>query len=425
MWDARTGHLAASPMVHPDWVFHAEFNADSRLVVTACRDKYVRVWDWRTGRLVGSPSKHSSEVKDARFLRDGYSVVSLESERTPRISSLRTGRPLAPARDSRIQGYQLLITPDDHRAIVAGFRPWLDILPLDYEPLNENRNDRTRRQILAELVSGQTLNLSGGPISDTSGSGSGEIVDKMATAGWLARWDSLGAGQPAKSLPDGEPLNFATDRHELAHTRGNNFAELGRWDLAVAEFKRATEGHPEDFEYSASLRLIAPVGRGCHRLPPRLRSAIEQFGTTRDERLANDVASLCVLLPDALSDHGSCLRLAELAATRGRGYHEQNTLGTVLYRAGYPEKAITQLTKAAESHGTGGTPYDWLFLAMAHSDLGQPLEARRHFSRAKDWLERASRGEQPADPYLGRRLSWVRRSELHRLLKEAEARLRE
>ena len=59
IWDVATGALAAMPILHPDWVFHADFSPDGRLVVTACRDRYVRVWDWRTGRLAGSPAKYS------------------------------------------------------------------------------------------------------------------------------------------------------------------------------------------------------------------------------------------------------------------------------------------------------------------------------------------------------------------------------
>ena len=187
---------------------------------------------------------------------------------------------------------------------------------------------------------------------------------------------------------------------------------------------RGTQGRPDDFllQHHHALSLLAAGNPGDYRRV--CAQLIEQFRATSDARIANNVASLCILLPDALSDHGPCLHLAQLAASAAGGYLEQNTLGTALYRAGQARAAIDQLARAIELHGAGGTPYDWLFLAMAHHDLGQIQEARRQFSRAKDWLERADRGEQANDPYLGSRLSWVRRIELRHLLEEAEARLR-
>ena len=54
-----------------------------------------------------------------------------------------------------------------------------------------------------------------------------------------------------------------------------------------------------------------------------------------------------------------------------------NTLGAVLYRAGRFEEAVRQLKRSVEVHGAGGTPYDALFLAMAHHQLGHADQARR------------------------------------------------
>src|SRR5262249_38780522 len=156
-------------------------------------------------------------------------------------------KPLAPPRYSRIQGYQLLITPDDEWAIVTGFRPWMNVVPLPREVMKAKETDLARNRILAELVSGHTLNPNGGSTSDPPQSGWDEIIDKMTSAAWLARWDSLTAGRDAQTAPDGDRLDFATDPDELVHARGDNFAELGRWDLAAAEFAHATERQPDDF----------------------------------------------------------------------------------------------------------------------------------------------------------------------------------
>ena len=152
-------------------------------------------------------------MKDSRLLGDGDTVVSLEYERGLRIWSGRTGKPLAPAHSSRIQGYQLLITPDEGVAVFTGFRPWMDVVPLPRNAASGG-SDLARSRILAELVAGHALNLSGGPSPESAESGSDEILDKLTTADWLARWKSLVAGRAPRSAADGSGLEFATDPDE-------------------------------------------------------------------------------------------------------------------------------------------------------------------------------------------------------------------
>lgn len=52
IWD-KNGNLLRS-LPHPDGVFGADFTPNSKQVVTACRDKIIRVWDTQTGREVNT-----------------------------------------------------------------------------------------------------------------------------------------------------------------------------------------------------------------------------------------------------------------------------------------------------------------------------------------------------------------------------------
>jgi Tfp pilus assembly protein PilF len=117
--------------------------------------------------------------------------------------------------------------------------------------------------------------------------------------------------------------------------------------------------------------------------------------------------------PDAVTDYTLPLELARLAASRQPNVPAVlNTLGTVLYRAGQDDKAIEQLTKAIEVHGKGGTPADWLILALAHQRQGRAGEARKWLDKAVTELEKQ-----------GAEQSWSNQLELRLLRREAEARI--
>src|SRR5262249_60567827 len=85
---------------------------------------------------------------------------------------------------------------------------------------------------------------------------------------------------------------------------------------------------------------------------------------------ANDTAWMCAFAPQAVPDPALPVRLAERAVGVGRQWEQLNTLGAVLYRAGRHEEAIQRLTESMHANPPEGTPSDWLFLAMAHPQLG-------------------------------------------------------
>ena len=76
-------------------------------------------------------------------------------------------------------------------------------------------------------------------------------------------------------------------------------------------------------------------------------------------------------------------RAVELAPEQGGSW---NTLGVALYRTGDDRSAVGALDKSM-SLRRGGDPFDWLFLAMAHRQLGNLPEARRWYEQSLKWLE--------------------------------------
>ena len=78
--DFATGTVVVELPAHPDLVYSASFSPDGRLLVTACRDRTVRVWDWRAGRLACPPFEHAKDAID-RDLHAGRALGALGERR--------------------------------------------------------------------------------------------------------------------------------------------------------------------------------------------------------------------------------------------------------------------------------------------------------------------------------------------------------
>jgi Flp pilus assembly protein TadD len=165
---------------------------------------------------------------------------------------------------------------------------------------------------------------------------------------------------------------------------------------------------PEILPHLGLLRLQRGDEKGYRRACAEL---LERYGKTRQPWDANTVARACALLPDAVTDYTQPLALARLAATQ-KGFATLNTLGTLLYRAGKDEEAIATLLEAIQEHRKGGTPADWLILALCEQRRDYPEEARRWFDKAVAELDALeTRGIR----------NWAMRIELEALRREAES----
>lgn len=187
---------------------------------------------------------------------------------------------------------------------------------------------------------------------------------------------------------------------------------LGRWDDAARLLGKAVEEPtaPAGVWYRhALMRLHQGDEEGYRQACARM---VERFGKATDAATANTVAWACALGRDALPDLKPALRLAGVAVVaNAKDAGARNTHGAVLCRAGRYKEAVAELNTSLALRPGGGTAADFLFLALAHHQLGDADEARKR-------LEQARQAAAKNPPVL-----WSERVELQLLLREVEASL--
>jgi WD40 repeat protein/Flp pilus assembly protein TadD len=159
-------------------------------------------------------------------------------------------------------------------------------------------------------------------------------------------------------------------------------AELGQWGAVRKLYAKVVEA-PD-----ATPRDLAPLGpqhlgRGDRTGYSLVCSTLlDRFGKTNNPAFADEVAWICAIGPQAVPDLEPAVELARLAVRANpKNHYPRNTLGAILIRAGQYQEAVRELNEAIKLHGRGGTSWNFLFLAMAHHQLGKQSEARSWLAR--------------------------------------------
>jgi tetratricopeptide (TPR) repeat protein len=175
-------------------------------------------------------------------------------------------------------------------------------------------------------------------------------------------------------------------------------------------FRKGTELDPDDFFNwfcNAPLRLHQGDVEG-YRLV--CREMLARFSQTDKYWIAESTAKTCVLRPDAVSDFGPVQQLAAraIAGSERTLYYGWYLLtkGMADYRARDFPSAITQLTTALsvandprqqnrENSDPALAGKAYIFLAMAHHQLGHGDEAQQAFGKATQLIDQMGRKPGP------------------------------
>jgi WD40 repeat protein/tetratricopeptide (TPR) repeat protein/tRNA A-37 threonylcarbamoyl transferase component Bud32 len=455
VWDLATGKEVRTLQGDQQRIWSFALSRDGKRLACACDDWTVKLWDLANGQLIHTLKGHTSRVLGVTFSPDGRRLASASIDQTVKIWDTTTGQELLTLHGHTSIVYGVAFRPDGRQLAscgVDGVRLWDadEARPTGPEADRQRGIAWHERQALdcwAARQWGAALFHLGWLIAAQPDKGRHYALRALVL---------VESGQPLKAAPDllkagrlGPPEEVAAHfnnqgvahyqkrhhysaladftvavrlhpRSALFHfNRGTVHAQLGNWRWAAADFARAIELRPGNLQAWHALACLRLQAGQLAEYRKTCREMLARFDRKPSAEIANTLAWVCVLGPDAVSDLGRPIRLAEAAlAGRPNAYSHLNTLGAALYRAGRHKEAVRKLAEAILVNGKGGTAGDWVFLAMAHYRLGDAREAKEWLAKMVRWLDGG--GMARRNPLTGRPYSIPERLEMEILRREAE-----
>jgi WD40 repeat protein len=457
LWDVRTGRRLRTLQGHKAAVIAVAFHPCGRLLASASDDGTVKLWDVTGGQVKHTLAAHAGGVQAVAFSPRGEWLASAGNDQAVRLWSVGAGRVEHVLRGHTGFVSAVAFSPDGRRLASGGQDLLVKLwdVPSGQEVLSLPQH-KSLVYAVAFSPDGRWLASGGGdPVHLWEALGAEKSPSPPAAlspdpsrvlawhrrqateceqegqwfaAAWHldrliaqeagrhlsgARWDNL-VGRLSEAL---------ADYRLLYQRRANARAEAGQWGGARRDFALVLALGAQTANPWRGLAL-AHLGAGdvagyrqvCERMRRRLDPA-------PDPVTAATLAWTCLVVPDAVQDYRGMVRDLERAAARHpTSCYFYHPLGAVLYRAGRTSAAVANITQALHFHTRdGGTPYDALFLALAHHRLGHREEARQWLDRAGEWIDR----QQHATPVGSPRplFPWFQRLELALLHREARAAL--
>ena len=169
----------------------------------------------------------------------------------------------------------------------------------------------------------------------------------------------------------------------------------GLLESALLDFTEAIKLDPKNAEHYRQRTAVYEAQNEGNKAIADYRKVLELAPSDSDT--LNRLAWALARAPDArLQNADLALELARKAVRlRPKDADVHNTLGVAQYRTGNWAAAIDALQEGAELRSTPNA-VDWLFLAMAHWQLGHKENARSWYDKAVAWTEK----NQPEDDEL-------------------------
>ena len=175
VWDVEHREMVKSIQL-PDWIHQVRFGEDENELLIACRDGVGRRMEWRTETVLQTLF-HEDEVTAIALAHEGDVILTGCRDHLVRVWDGSTGHQLTPSINFGAIPLQIDILDETNQFVVSGVASETEIHPLPVR----HRDSWGQEELaaMAELVSGKTIRH-------------GMLVEKLNSADWLQRWQSLG-----------------------------------------------------------------------------------------------------------------------------------------------------------------------------------------------------------------------------------------
>jgi hypothetical protein len=377
----------------------------------------IKVWDARTGKLERSLAVEGSA--DVTFSPDGRRLVTSSGKEFCfwDVGTWNKGLTVGRQHAGGMPG-KLVFSPSSRLAALTWTRDLVKLIDTV-----TGRELATLESPDFRLVSSMGFSPDGTLLAMTHHTNSIRIWDLQDLRRHLAKldldWDEPTSPDAREALTSRSfpgSLKLDVPVWIVALQEAEDLASKGRYAQAAKAYASVIDvgaASPDVFYSQAVLSLVMGRMDDYHRV---CKAIVERFSDVPPRR-ANLVAWTLVLGANASQDAEAASRLARSAVASYSGPKRLNTLGGTLFRAGRGPEAIQTLSRAIEVQGQGGTPLDWVLMALALAHEGRRDDARR-------WLDRVSAWEASGPSRMVEEVTrWEQKVELQVLRAEAETQL--
>jgi eukaryotic-like serine/threonine-protein kinase len=432
LWDAATLKPLGDPIPNHGCVVGGRFSPDGKSILIAYEDGSVRLWDLATRKPLIPPLRHQSDAPNLAFSPDGKTFATGSSDKTVRLWDTATGQPIGPIlRHTGAVGSVAFV--DDGKSLFTGGGEYrLFAIPGDLP------DEIERMAAWVEVITGLRLDKQQA------------LIQVLDNAAWLeCRKQLMQLGGPPETGPDQrlDPILFGPDPMARARSfmerkqwdaaeaafdeamrarpfnitivgeRGDLYARRGRWSEAAAYYTRAVQQYPDIAAFHEQLAIARLIAGDLPGYRSACTAMLEKFKMTEDLLAANRLAYACTYAPDAVTDLSTPIQVCERSAPIMAG--GERIVGAALYRAGRFEQALERFKQSHKVFQPRA--WDWLLLAMIHSRLGHPSEARRYLQQADEWITEADKESSATGKEGPSWMNLTERPTIRILRREAEA----